>query len=362
MIVDILDENLDVKDILKEAIEQNASDIFFVAGSPYAFKIDGKIVKQGNQILTPSLCDLLVRQLYKIAPYSYYEDFEKDGDDDFSVSLSGVGRFRVNAYRQRSSNAAVLRVVRFGLPDYHELNIPQSIIDFSQCKKGMVLVTGPAGSGKSTTLACIINEINSNRNAHIITIEDPIEFTYRHNAGIISQREISHDTKDYLTALRAALRETPEVILLGEMRDPQTISTALTAAETGHLLFSTLHTVGCVNTINRIVDSFTNNQNQIRSQLSMVLNAVICEQLVPSVDGKEIPVFEVMKVNTAIRSHIRDGKLHLIENTMSSCKKEGMVTMDEALLELYKQKKITKETALFYSVHPEIVEKRLNLF
>lgn len=361
MIVDILDENLDVKEILKEAIVQNASDIFFVAGSPYAFKIEGKIVKQGSQILTPSLCDLIVRQLYKIAPYSYYKNFEEDGDDDFSVSLAGVGRFRVNAYRQRSSNAAVLRVVRFELPNYHELNIPQDLIDFSKEKKGMILVTGPAGSGKSTTLACIINEINSNRNAHIITIEDPIEFTYRHQAGIISQREIAHDTKDYLTALRAALRETPEVILLGEMRDSQTIATALTAAETGHLLFSTLHTVGCVNTIHRIVDSFTQNQNQIRSQLSMVLNAVICEQLVPSVDGKVIPVFEVMKVNTAIRSHIRDGKYHLIENTISSCKQEGMITMDEALLELYKQEKITKEIAMLYCVHPEIMEKRLSL-
>lgn len=359
MAIDINDKNFNVQEILKEAIDWNASDIFFVAGSPYALKIKGKIQKQGEERLTPELCELIIQQLYAHSPYSDYENFLEDGDDDFSISMAGIGRFRVNTYRQRNSQAAVLRVVRFELPNYKELGIPQDIIDLSLEKKGMILVTGPAGSGKSTTLACIIDQINSNRNAHIITIEDPIEFTYRHKAGIISQREVLHDTKDYLTALRAALRETPEVILLGEMRDEETISTAITAAETGHLLFSTLHTVGCVNTIDRIIDSFSRNQNQIRSQLSMVLNAVVCEQLVPDINGKVIPVFEVMKVNTAIRSQIREGKLHLIENTMTSSKKEGMITMDEALMRLYREGRISKDTALLYSIHPDVMEKRL---
>ena len=359
MAVNVKDPAFDVKDILKEAIEKNASDIFFVAGAPYALKIKGNIEKQGDERLTPDLCEIIIKKIYNETPYSHYEKFLETGDDDFSISIPGVGRFRVNTYRQRNSQAAVLRVVRFDLPKPEDYGIPDEIIELSNVKKGMILVTGPAGSGKSTTLACIIDKINENRNAHIITIEDPIEFTHRHKKGIISQREILHDTQNYLTALRAALRETPEVILLGEMRDPQTISTAITAAETGHLLMSTLHTVGAVNTIDRIIDSFTMNQNQIRSQLSMVLHAVISEQLIPDVNGKMIPVFEIMKVNTAIRSQIREGKLHQIENTMASSKAEGMITMDEALLNLYRKKVITAETAMLYCSHPEIMEKRL---
>lgn len=361
MTINIYDDEFDVKDILKEAIDKGASDIFFVAGSPYAFKINGSIIKEGTERLTPDLCESIIKKIYAESNCADYEQFAKKGDDDFSISIGGIGRFRVNAYRQRNSQAAVLRVVRFELPDYQELHIPESIMNFADEKKGIILVTGPADSGKSTTLACVIDRINTQRNCHIVTIEDPIEFIHSHKSGIISQREVLHDTEGYLTALRAALRESPEVILLGEMRDPETISTALTAAETGHLLFSTLHTVGCVNTIDRIIDSFEYNQSQIRSQLSMVLNAVVCEQLVPGIDGKVIPVFEIMKLNTAIRSQIREGKLHLIENTMTSCKNEGMITMDEALLNLVRQKKITAETAMLYSVHPEIMGKRLQV-
>lgn len=348
-----------VVDVLKEAVQADASDIFFIAGSPYAFKIKGMIQKRGEERLMPAEMKDVIQQLYSFSPYNRYETFLHSGDDDYSFSLPEVGRFRVNVYRQRNSEAAVLRVAKFTLPKAEELHIPPTVTELYQQKKGMILVSGPAGSGKSTTLACIIDKINTNRNAHIITIEDPIEYLHPHKKGLVSQREVYHDTKDYLSALRAALRETPEVILLGEMRDEETISTAITAAETGHLLLSTLHTVGAVNTIDRILDTMAHNQHQIRSQLSMVLNAVISEQLVPSIDGGVVPVFEIMFVNAAIRSQIREGKTHQIENSMASSKQSGMVLMDDALLQLYQQGKITKETALLYSLHPDTMRMRL---
>ncbi len=350
---------VDVQKILKEAVEQNASDIFFVAGSPYAFKIQKEVIKQGTQRLMPDDMKDIIQQLYALAPYCQYENFAKNGDDDYSFSLPSVGRFRVNVYRQRNSEAAVLRVVKFELPDPKKLLIPDAILDLSEQTKGMILVSGPAGSGKSTTLACIIDRINESRSAHIITIEDPIEYLHSHKKAIVSQREVYHDTKDYLMALRAALRETPEVILLGEMRDEETISTAITAAETGHLLLSTLHTVGAVNTIDRILDTFGTNPTQIRAQLSMVLNTVISEQLVPALDGSVIPVFEIMKMTPAIRSQIREGKTHQIENTMTSSKALGMITMDDALYDLYKKNRISAQTAILYSLHPDTMKMRV---
>lgn len=250
----------DINEILKKAIEQDASDIFIVAGSPCAFKIKGEIQRVDDERLMPEDCKLIINELYIYAPYGHYHQFEQTGDDDFSFSIPHIGRFRVNVYLQRNSQATVLRVVKFDLPKASEMGIPEFIIDLHKEKKGMILVSGYAGSGKSTTLACIIDKINETRNAHIITIEDPIEFLHSHKKSIISQREILHDTKDYLTALR----ETPEVILLGEMGDNETIQTALTAAKTGRLLFSTLHTIGAANTIDRIVDAFSTNQQQIR--------------------------------------------------------------------------------------------------
>lgn len=349
---------MDVKKILEQAVKMDASDIFFVAGSPYAFKIKKEIIKQDDVRLMPEDLKDIVQQLYSFAPYCRYENFQENGEDDYSFSLANIGRFRVNVYRQRNSEAAVLRVVKFELPDPKKLSIPDVVLDLAEQKKGMILISGPAGSGKSTTLACIIDRINLTRNAHIITIEDPIEYLHSHKKSIVSQREVYHDTKGYLPALRAALRETPEVILLGEMRDEETISTAITAAETGHLLLSTLHTVGAVNTIDRILDTFSHNQTQIRSQLSMVLNCIVSEQLVPTLDGSVVPVFEVLKMTPAIRSQIREGKIHQIENTMSSSKQLGMITMDDALIELVRKKIISKETAILYSIHPDVIKNR----
>ena len=225
----------------------------------------------------------------------------------------------------------------------------------------MILMTGTAGSGKSTTQACIIDEINRTRDCHIITLEDPIEFLHRNKRSIVSQREIAVDTADYLSALRACLRQAPDVILLGEMRDPETIRTTITAAETGHLIIATLHTKGAVNAIDRIIDSFpSSHQAQIRMMLSMVLQTVVSQQMLPDKNGGMVPAFEVMHVNSAIRSMIRDNKSHQISNTMAASNSSGMITMDQAIVELYRQGLITKETALDYADTPELVNRQLN--
>jgi twitching motility protein PilT len=282
------------------------------------------------------------------------------GDDDFSVAVPGLARFRVNAYRQRGSMAAVVRVVSFDIPDWQKINIPEQVMALADTNHGMILVTGTAGSGKSTTQACIIDRINHTRDCHIITLEDPIEFLHRNQRCIISQREIAIDTEDYLSALRACLRQAPDVILLGEMRDAETIRTAITAAETGHTLIATLHTKGAVNAIDRIVDSFsTSHQAQIRVMLSSVLQTVVSQQMLPDKWGGMVPAFEIMHMNSAIRGLIRDNKNHQIENAMLAGRAEGMITMDHAILELYKAGQISKETAINYANHPEQITKHL---
>lgn len=282
------------------------------------------------------------------------------GDDDFSFAIPGVSRFRVSAYKQRGALSAVIRVITFQLPNPQELGIPEAVMQFADHTKGMILVTGSAGSGKSTTLACLIDRINNTRNTHIITLEDPLEYLHRHNKSIVSQREIKIDTDNYVTALKASLRQSPNIILLGEMRDYETISVAMTAAETGHLLFSTLHTIGAANTIDRIIDVFPpNQQHQIAVQLSMVLNAVISQQLVPTVDGQMVPAFEIMSVTPAIRNMIRDNKVHQIDGLIATSVKDDMISMDMSLMNLCKQGIITKETALTYASNPEMLKKRL---
>ena len=282
------------------------------------------------------------------------------GDDDFSFAVPGLSRFRVSAYKQRNALSAVIRIITFDLPDYSELGIPDTIINMGNGSGGMILVTGPAGSGKSTTLACIIDHINKTRDKHIITLEDPLEYLHRHNRSIVSQREINVDTENYVTALRAALRQSPDVILLGEMRDYETISIAMTAAETGHMLFSTLHTIGAANTIDRIIDVFpANQQRQVAVQLSMVLSAVVSQQLLPAVDGGVVPAFEIMTVNPAIRNMIRDNKIPQIEGLLYSSSKEDMISMDSSILKLYQEGRITRETALLYATNPEMLERKL---
>lgn len=349
-----------IEEMLHQAIEMHASDIFLVAGHPYAFKVNGSIHSIGEEKLSPHDTAALIKEIYQYAVVNTYEDFIQKKDDDFSFSIPRVGRFRCNVYMQRNSQAAVLRVVTFSLPDPQALHIPSVITDLYKVKKGLILVSGPAGSGKSTTLACIIDAINRNRNVHIITIEDPIEYLHSHERSIVSQREVYHDTQDYLNALRSALREAPEVILVGEMRDLETINISVTAAETGHLILSTLHTVGAANTVDRMIDVFPPaQQQQIRVQLSMTLHAVVSEQLVPTIDGSIVPVFEIMIANPAIRTQIREGKIHQLENSIIAGKEQGMLSMDESLLKLYKDGIITKETALLYAANPERMQKKI---
>ena len=344
---------------LEAAVKAGASDIFIVSGWPVAFKVGGKITHADDTLVMPDRANGLVSSLYTLANRSI-DVFVENGDDDFSVSIPNLSRFRVNTFRQRGSMASVIRVVKFELPDYRELSIPDEVMRIAEKTNGLVLVTGAAGSGKSTTLACIIDSINSTRNSHIITLEDPIEFLHRNKLSIVSQREVGTDTDGYLTALRASLRQAPNVILLGEMRDFETIRIAMTAAETGHLVISTLHTVGAVNTIDRIIDAFPpNQQQQIRVQLSMVLQSVVSQQLIPTVEGGLVPAFEIMHLNSSVRNLIRESKIHQIDFVIQSSAAEGMMSIDDSVIALFKQGRISREIAIKYAANPEQAERRL---
>ena len=346
-------------DYLKQAVDQQASDLFIVAGGPVCVKLEKKLQPVSGDKVFPQQTEELVTELYRLAGRPM-DVFLRDGDDDFSFSVAGLARFRVNTYRQRGSMAAVVRVVAFSIPDWRTMHIPEQVMNLADVSHGMILVTGTAGSGKSTTQACIIDRINQTREAHIITLEDPIEYLHRDQKSIISQREIAIDTEDYLSALRACLRQAPDVILLGEMRDHETIHTAMTAAETGHLLIATLHTKGAVNTIDRIVDSFPSvQQGQIRVQLAMVLRTVVSQQLLPDIHGGLAPAYEIMHMNSAIRSLIRDSKSHQIDNAIAAGASEGMVTMDQSILNLYQAGEISRDTALEYADNPEQLRRRL---
>lgn len=354
------DMELKMMEVLELAIKEEASDIYVVAGGPLAFKINGEIVNKTEDKLSHIDTARLIHEIYAICEDIDIKRLLESGDDDFSFSLSGLGRFRCNVYKQRGSLAAVMRVVKFELPDFGALGIPESIIKLGEMKKGLVLVTGPTGSGKSTTLASIIDEINENHHKHIITIEDPIEFIHRHKKSIVSQREVQNDTESYGKALRAALRQSPDVILMGEMRDFETIQTVITAAETGQLVFSTLHTIGAAKTIDRIIDVFPpSQQQQIRIQLSMVLQAVVSQQLIPSKDGGLVPAFEIMICNSAIRNMIRESKVFQMDNVIYSGASEGMRTMDSDILRLYNEGRITADNALLYSINKDIMSKKL---
>lgn len=349
-------------EILTKAVETNSSDIFLIPGTSYALKINGQIIHQSGDMLSSQDLAEIIGQIYSLAYNRSMDRINSSGDDDFSFSVKTLARFRASVFKQRGSIAAIIRVVAFELPDSEELNIPRSVMDIAQLKNGLVLVTGAAGSGKSTTLACIIDEINKNRNAHIITLEDPIEYLHKHNKSIVTQREMETDTEDYVSALRAALRQAPDVILLGELRDYETIRTAMTAAETGHLVISTLHTTGAANTIDRIIDVFPQNQqNQIRIQLSMVLQAVVSQQLVPTLEGKTMPAFEIMFVNNAVRNMIRESKNHQINTIILAGQDAGMISMDISLVNLCKAGYISNEMALSHATNTEMVEKRLGV-
>lgn len=344
---------------LKKAVDDGASDVFVIAGGPVSYKVDGVIRDLSEEKVFPDQTKELIQAIYAMANRDMHK-FEATGDDDYSFARAGLARFRVNAFRQRGSLAAVIRIVQFDIPDYHDLQIPDEIMKIAEEQHGMVIISGTAGSGKSTTQACIIDKINRERSAHVITLEDPIEYLHRNNKSLISQREIAIDTDNYLSALRACLRQAPDVIQLGEMRDFETIRTAMTAAETGHLLLATLHTKGAVNTIDRIIDTFpSQQQEQIRTQLAMVLVTVVSQQLIPGVDGKMVPVFEIMHVNNAIKNMIRDNKSYQIDNVIQTSASEGMISMDQSIVALCQNGKITPEVAIAYAANPEQVARKV---
>lgn len=348
-------------EFLEKATEQGASDLYIIAGLPLTCKINGKMVWMDEQKLKPEDTERMIGEIYDRTSGRDFSSLRRNGDDDFSFSIPNLARFRVSTYKQRGSLAAVIRLISFQLPDPSALLIPDSILSVADYKKGLVLVTGPAGSGKSTTLACLIDRINSTREGHIITLEDPLEFLHRHKKSIVSQREVSSDTESYQTALRAALRQSPDVILLGEMRDYETINIAMTAAETGHLVFSTLHTTGAANAVDRIIDVFpANQQRQITVQLASVLNAVVSQQLVTGKEGNQVAAFELMTVNNAIKNMIREDKIHQVEGLIYSSVSENMFSMDTCLANLYKEGRITKETALGCATNPGMLQKKLH--
>ena len=348
-------------DFLTQTVKTGASDIFIVAGRQLSRKRGGRIETASEERLMPADTEKLLREIYILADKRDISRFLAQGDDDFSFAVPGLSRFRVSAYMQRGSMAAVIRIITFDLPQPRALGIPDAVTALGNLSRGLVLVTGPAGSGKSTTLACIIDYINETQEKHIITMEDPLEFLHRHKRCIVSQREISSDTESYVTALRASLRQSPDVILLGEMRDFETISIAMTAAETGHLVLSTLHTPSAASTVDRIIDAFPPSQQRlIAVQLSTTLQAVVSQQLVPSADNASMAAaFEMMTVTPAIRNMIRENKIPQIDGAIYSSVSDSMFSMDASLAALCRSGRITREEALAHASNPEMLKRKL---
>jgi len=348
-----------LKDLLETTMKENASDLHLTVGVPPVIRVNGELKQIKSEKLQPIDTENYAKEILG----EIYEKYIKIGDLDTSFSVSGIGRFRVNVFKQRGSSAIAIRVVGSKVPTLNDLQFTPVIKELTTNKRGLVLVTGPTGSGKSTTLAAMINEINASRAAHIITLEDPIEYLHKHNNSIINQREIGKDTGSYADALRSVLREDPDVILVGEMRDLETISVALTAAETGHLVLSTLHTIGAAKTIDRIVDVFPPyQQQQVKIQLSAVLKGIVSQQLLPKSDGKgRIAALEIMIATSAIQNMIREGKTYQVESSIQTGAKYGMKTMDMSLSELYKRGLVSYDTALSHAIDRDMLSKIISL-
>lgn len=338
--------------LLQEAHLKKASDMHITVGVEPIFRINGALIKADHFKLKPADTEEMFKS---ITTAEQQQRLNELGEIDFSYSLSGYGRFRVNAFRQRGTIAIVLRLVADKVPTLEDLKHPEIMKTLSLKPRGLVLVTGPTGSGKSTTLAAMINLINQTEAAHIITMEDPIEYLHRHNKSIVNQREVNTDSISFANALRAALREDPDVILVGEMRDAETVSTAITAAETGHLVFATLHTSDAAQTIDRIIDTFPpHQQQQVKSQLSMILQGIISQQLLPLKDGSgRIAALEILVATPAIRNLIREGKTHQILSSVQTGAKYGMQTMDMALRDLVQKNLVEFEEALSLASDPD---------
>ena len=356
-----MEEVMEIIEILEEAQLKGASDIHLAPGTQVMFRIDGKLVRMSDDIVPPYAIE---KMLEPMLSKEQQAELARAGELDFAYSIPGFQRLRVNVFRQRGTYAMAIRILSFEIPDPRKLGIPQSVIELTKKKRGLVLVTGATGSGKSTTLASLISVIAQQYEKSIITLEDPIEYLHQHGKSMVLQREIGYDSKSYANALRAALRQDPDVILVGEMRDLETISTAITAAETGHLVFSTLHTNSAAAAIERIIDVFPpHQQQQIRVQLAGVLEGIVAQQLLPKQDAKgRIAAFEVMLANAAVCNLIREGKSYQLSSTIQTSRKEGMQTMDDAIYELYMKSYINSDTAVSYAQDPAEMRQKVQLF
>ena len=338
-----------IETLLEACIKHGASDLHIQVGLPPILRVDGSLVPIPNTpILTTEIVDTLI---FSTLDSMQRETLAKDKEFDYSFAFGEIARFRVNAFNEKGHLAAAFRLIPTKMPTIEELGMPQVISGFADYPRGLVLVTGPTGSGKSTTLAAIINKINSEKSVHILTIEDPIEFTHKSKRSLVAQREVHYDTYSFSRALKSALREDPDVVLLGEMRDLETISAAITIAETGHLVFATLHTNSAAQSVDRMIDVFpAEQQPQIRSQLAGILMAVCSQRLVPAIGGGRVCAAEIMVANTAIRSIIREGKTHQLDTAIQTGASEGMQTMDRTLAKLVQQGTVTYDSAREYAV------------
>lgn len=347
-----------LNDLLNLVIDNEASDLHLTVGSPPVIRVDGELITTDLDVLTPMDTRSLI---YSMLTSEQQKEFEEKLELDLSYSVHGFGRFRVNVYKQRGCIGAAFRVIPSKIPSIDDLYLPKKIEEFARIPKGLVLVTGPTGSGKSTTLAALVNIINNERRCHIVTIEDPIEYLHYHKKSIINQRELGVDTYSFAEALRHVLRQDPDVVLIGEMRDLETVEAALTLAETGHLVFATLHTTDAPQTINRIVDIFpSHQQQQVRTQLSFVLQAVVAQQLVPMASGKgRVPAVELLINNSAVQNLIREEKIHQLYTVMQTSQNTGMRTFEQSLAELYNKGAITYESAMIRTLHPDELKRMI---
>lgn len=350
--------SISIENLLREMIERKASDMHLTVGAPPVFRVDGDILYSSYPKLTPDSVRALV---YSVLNDEQKKKFENEHELDLSFGIPGVSRFRSNVFLQRGNVAIAIRTIPFKIMEFRDLGLPNVVAEWSNFSKGLILVTGPTGSGKSTTLATLINKINVEKKKHIVTVEDPIEYTFQHRSCIVNQRQVGSDTQSFSQALKYVLRQDPDVVMVGEMRDLETTEAALTISETGHLTFGTLHTNSAVESINRIIDIFeTNRQQQVRSQLAFVLRAVLTQSLIPRIKGGRVLSKEILVVTPAVSALIREDKVHQIYNFMQAGKRYGMITMNESLLELWRRKDITLDNAFSFSRNIEELEKMVS--
>ena len=350
-----------LQEFLEIIVNQKASDLHLTVGSLPRIRVNGKIVELNTfNIITSDYLQQI------IAPYlnkQQLENLNNNIEVDLTIGINGLGRFRTNLFKQRGNLVAAIRCLPFKIPDINSLGLPETVLNLTMKKKGLILITGGTGSGKSTTLAALIKKISNELNGHIITIEDPIEYLFNHSKAIVNQREIGIDSKSFPSALRSSLRQDPDVVVIGELRDCESMSAALTIAETGHLVFATLHTNSAIGTINRLVDVFPpTKQDIIRMNLSMSLEAIISQQLLPNIENSRSLALEILINTSSIQTLIRDNNVHQIENYILSGSQDGMIRMDDSILSLYNEDMITKDIALSYAHNPSTLEKKLNNF